>query len=240
MSKFKRNAPAVLSKLFENATGQVLTKTACKIQVPVRFSEVGLGQIGINTFTYGLFALILTETNEYSVFNVNALVELNPYKVIIVTIDEVDYHEFYFEADQVIIKTTDLVQRETLMYNVIDEFIFKGKVPWYVGYEDMGKIFDTARYHAGSKVGQNLEVIEFLAAMVSRSAADRTKYIRTVANSYQDVELDKLDFVALKSVFYSVNSTVNKLAGSYFNDGVTSALVNPTDKVEKIERILRT
>lgn len=238
MTKLHRDADLVLSNLVQNDAGQILTKVPCKIQVPVRFSEVGLGEIGISTYTYGMFPIIL-ESGQYAVCNVNAIMQLNPYKLSIVTIDEVDYHEFYFDSGDVVITTTDLLKRETLMYNVIDEFIFKGKIPWYVDYEDLGKLFDTAKYHAGSNVGQNLEVIEFIASMVSRSKEDRTKYIRSVGQTYKDFSLDRIDYVDLKSVFYSVNSTVNKLAGSYFNDGVASALVVPSTKVEKIESILR-
>lgn len=238
MAKYKRDAAHVLSHLVENPAGQILTKTACKIQVPVRFSEVGLGDIGINTYTYGLFSIIM-ETGEYAVCNVNAIVELNPFKLSITTIDEVDYHEFFFDKGDVVIKTTDLIKKETLLYNVFDEFIFKGKIPWYVEYEDLGKLFDTAKYHAGSNVGINLEVIEFIASMVSRSKQDRTQYIRLAGEQYKDFSLETIDYVALKSVFYSVNSTINKLAGSYMADGIVSALVIPTTRVEKIESILR-
>ena len=82
-------------------------------------------------------------------------------------------------------------------------------------------------------------MIEFIASMISRSKEDRTKYIRLFADSYDDVKLEKVDFVPLKSVFYSVSSTLNKIAGSYFTDGVTSALVQKSEKAEKIERIIR-
>ena len=238
MSKLKRVASIALSYLVENAAGQVLTKKACRIQIPARFTEIGLGEIGINTFSYGFFPIIF-DTDEYCVLNVCAMVELVPYKLLIVNIDEVDYYEFHFDAGQVVIKTTDLVKKETLMYNVFDEFVFKGKLPWYAEYEDVGKLFDTAKYHADSNVSQNVEVIEFIASMISRSKEDRTKYIRLFADSYDDVKLEKVDFVPLKSVFYSVSSTLNKIAGSYFTDGVTSALVQKSEKAEKIERIIR-
>ena len=238
MARYKRDAKNALSYLVENSAGQVLTKKNCKIQIPVRFAEIGLGEIGINTYSYGFFPIIF-DTNEYAVINACAMIALNPYKLTTVTIEDTDYYEFYFDAGQVVIKTTDLIKKETLMYNVFDEFIFKGKLPWYAEYEDVGKLFDTAFYHAGSKVAQNLEVIEFVASMISRSKNDRTKYLRTVAQSYADTKLGDVDFVPLKSVFYSVNSTLNKIAGSYFNDGVTSALVQPSEKVEKIETIIR-
>jgi hypothetical protein len=238
MSKYVRNAQAVLPKLVVNEGGQVITKANCKIQVPVRFSEIGLGQIGIDTFAYGLFPIIMEDGN-YALMNVTALVELDPFKLEIIEIDDVQYHEFSFEAGQVVIKTTNLLQKETLMYNILDELIFKGKIPWYVAYEDLGKIFDSAKKHAKSNVGNIPETIEFIAAMVCRSKEDRTKYIRTVANTYKDTSLSQISYVPLKSVFYAVNSTVNKLTGSYFSDGIVSALVNPTTKVEKIESILR-
>lgn len=238
MSKLKRDAQAVLSTLIHTPTGQVIAKENCKIQVPVRFSEVGLGQVGIQTFTYGLFPIIL-ESGAYSVCNVNAMIELDPFKTLVVTLDETDYHEFYFEPGSVIIKSTDLIQREALMFNVLDEFIFKGKIPWYVEYDDLGHLFDTAKYHANSNVAQNPEVIEFIAALVTRSKSDRTKYIRNVAQTYDDYRLDKIDYIPLSNVFYAVHNTVNKLAGSYFNDGVISALVTPSEGVEQIEKILR-
>lgn len=238
MPKLKRNPSLVLSQLVENASGQVLCKVPCKIQVPYRYSERGLGEVSIRTFTYGYFPIIL-ETGDYAVMNVCALVELDPYKVMITTIDEIDYHEFYFEANQVVIKSGDLVKNTDNIYNIVDEFIFKGKIPWYVEYEDLAKLFDTAKDHAGSNVGENQEVMEFIASMVARSKDDRSKYIREVMTAKADTSLDKIDYVALSSVFYSVKSTVNKIAGSYFSDGVVSALVNPSDKAEKIERILR-
>lgn len=235
---YKRNADKVLSNLVTSKSGQVLTKLPCSIEVPARFMDVGLGQIGVDTFVLGCFAIIL-EDNTYAVMNVNSLVELDPYKTETVKRDGVDYYQFSFEAKQVMIKTTSLVKRDTLMFNIFDEFDFKGKIPWYMGYEDLGKLFDTAKDYANSNVANNQEVIELLASMITRHKKDRSKYIRVSISNYKDINIANTEFVPLKSVFYSVNSTVNKLAGSYFADSVTSALVNPTEKVEKIESILR-
>lgn len=238
MSKYKRNPDLVKSMLVKNKSNQIFCKVDCKIQVPVRYSAVDLGQVGLDTYILGLFPIIL-DSGDYTVCNVNAFVELNPSKVSTVTIDDVEYHEFFFEKETVIIKNTSLVKRESLMYSMFSEFIFKGKIPWFVEYNDLGKLFDTADSHAGSKINKNLEVIEFIASLITRSKNDRSKYIRNTAKLYSDFTLDKLAYVPLSSIFYSVTNTVNKLSGSYFNDGVTSALVNPTTNVEKIEKILR-
>lgn len=239
MAKYKRDATQVLSHLKENQAGQVIAKSPMKIICPVRFSEIGLGQVGIDTYVYGLFALVL-DNGLYAVMNVNALIAIDPYKFSIVTIDEVDYHEFYFDAGDVVIKTVDVVRKEAIIFKVFNEFVFQGKVPWYVSYKDVGLLFSTAKKYAGSNVAQNPEVLEFVASMIARSKEDRTIPIREVAKSAQDFADSNIDYVALKSVFFTVKSTVNKLTGSYFKDGVTSALVNPTTSVDRLERILRT
>lgn len=238
MPKYVRKPEVVLQHLKTTSSGQVITNQACKIQVPARFMDIGLGQIGSETFVMGYFALIL-DTLEYTVCNVAAIVELNPSKTITVLIDDVLYYEFYFEPGSVVINTTDLLRRSKLMFNIIDEFIFKGKVPWYLEYEDLGKLFDTAKSHGDSNVGESLETIEFIASIVTRHINDRTKPIRQLITEYKDIQRDYLQYVGMNSVFYSVNSTMNRLSGSYFSDGVTSSLVIPTDKVSTIESILR-
>lgn len=238
MTKYRRNAESVLAQIHVNQAGQAIVKQPMTIMAPVRFTEIGLGQVGIDNYLYGLFAVIL-ETGEYSVMNVNALISIDPFKTLTTTIDEVEYHVFYFKEGDVLYKTIDLVQREAILFRVFDEFIFKGKVPWYVDSDDMGSLFATAAKHAGSRVANNPEVMEFIASLVTRSKKDRMKYLREVAETLKDFSAENTEFVPLKSIFYSVKSTVNKLTGSYFNDGVVSALVTPTTKTDKIESILR-
>ena len=238
MTKYVRDAQQVLAQLKENSAEQVIAKVPMKIMCPVRYSEIGLGQVGIDTYVYGLIAIIL-DSGVYTVMNACALIAIDPYKFTITTIDEVDYHEFYFEAGDVVIKTLNVVQQESIIFKVFNEFVFQGKIPWYVSYRDAGLLLSTAKQYAGSNAAQNPEVLEFIASMITRWKEDRTKLIREVATKSSDFLDSNLDYVGLKSVFYSVKSTVNKLTGSYFKDGVTSALVNPTDSSSKIEKILR-
>ena len=235
---YVRNAQKVLDGLSDLPGKPVIAKAAMTIQVPVRFREIELMQIGEATFVYGLFAMIL-DSGDYALCNINAFVELGAAPVEIITIDETSYYSFRYEPGQVVIKTKELVCRSSLIYKAIEEFVFKGKVPWYVGYEDMGKIFDTAEEHARTSAKILHPVVEFLAAYIARSKADRTKYLREIGQTYKDFEQGGLDWVPMRSVYWSAPGTVNKLAGAYFSDGVVSALVNPSERTEKIESILR-
>lgn len=240
MTKLKRDKDIVLKRLKKDKENRLFTTMACVIQIPVRWAEtnIKLGGVGLSNFAYGLFPVIFDD-GIYSVINICAYIELDPLKTTIKTIDETDYYEFYFEANQVLFKTTYLVKKDEVIYPILNELVFKGKVPWYVEYDDLGRLFDTAKKHANSNVGDNPEIMEFIASMVTRTTKDRSTYIRNQIKDYKELTPENVAYVPLKSVLYSVNSTVNKIAGSYFNEGVLSALVNPTQKAEKIEKILR-
>ena len=215
-----------------------MAKTGLTVQFPVRFREIGLAQVGASSFVFGLFAIIL-DSGEYALCNVNALIEMGPAAVDIVTIEGNPYYNFHYAAGQVVMQTKELVCRAPLIFKAIDEFVFKGKIPWYVDYDDMGKLFDTAKKHARTSADILPSVVEFMAAYIARSKNDRTKYLREVAKSPKDFDRKNMEWVPMKSVFWSAPGTVNKLAGAYFSQGVTSALVNPSERVEKIERVLR-
>lgn len=239
MSKLVRNADRVKQCLKELPDGQLLVTEACRIQIPMRFAQRGLAQIGLENFIYGAYALILEDGN-YSVSNINAMVKISPFKTLTVEIKGVPYYEFHFEANSILINTVHLLCQGDIIFNVFDEFMFKGNIPWYIGYEDLGKLFDTADYHAKTNVNANLEVIELIASMLGRNKEDRTKYYRSVIEKREELRTNPPAYVPLNSVFYSATNTMNKLAGSYFNDGIVSALVNPSTEVERIETLLRT
>jgi hypothetical protein len=35
-------------------------------------------------------------------------------------------------------------------FRIYDEFMSKGNIPWYMSYEDSGKMFETAGKHGGN------------------------------------------------------------------------------------------
>ena len=85
----------------------------------------------------------------------------------------------------------------------------------------------------------NPEVMELIASMVSRNQKNRLEYYRHTIQNRDELKTNPPLFVALRSVSDSATNTTNKLGGSYFEEGLTSALVNPTERVERIEDLLR-
>lgn len=238
IKKLIRDPKRVQAYLEELPDESLVCKKPVKIYVPARFAERGLAQIGMETYIVGIFAIVVDDVY-YGVSLVNAMMRIEPTSTLKIQIDGDDYYEFSFDAGSVVITSTQLVKTDVLVYRIYDEIISKGRVPWYLGYLELGKIFDTALYHAGANIGANQEVTELLVSMISRDEKDRTKYYRTAIKDLSELETNRPAFIPMRSVQYAPTNTTNKLAGSYFGDAVVSALVNPADRVERIESLLR-
>lgn len=237
-TEFVKDKQSVLKTLEERPDGSVRTKTGCKIFIPKRFIERGIAEIGSNNYSLGLFPIV-TNDNKYLFFNAIAFVYLEPSEFRTTIIDNEDFIEFRFEPNTTVIKSLHLVQKDTLVYSVFNEFISSGNIPWYINYDDAGALFDTSGSIAGSSIGANPETIEILIASISRQLKSKMSYFRTLVKTKADAVNIKPFYVPLKSVAYSATNTTNKLAGAYFDEGITSALINPTTKPDTIGTILR-
>jgi hypothetical protein len=158
-----------------------------------------------------------------------------------VLIEEDEYFEFEFERGATVIPLLDLVKTDSLVYKIYNEIIAGGHTPWYLSrdYALMALIFDTAKEHAGANIGQNHEVTELLISMVARNANNRNEYYRHAISSMGDLIANPPVMIPLRSVEFAASNTLNKLAGSYFSRGVVSALVSPTERLERLDRILQ-
>ena len=236
---YKRNPQAVKANFAVNKAKQVICKQPCTIQVPKSFFDAGLGQLGVDTKIYGLFPVIL-EDGQFSLVNTTAMFSISPTATTIKTINEVEYYEFSFAKDSVIFKTTGLLSDAKLIYSVFQAFFFMGKVPWYVSYDDHGRLLDTAPHFAGFGAVKNPEVVEFLTAMVARKANSLDdNFLRVLVKSYADTEVGKVEFVPMGSVVASVKSSLNKISAAYAQDGIISAIVSPGEDVGVVEKIVR-
>ena len=236
-SDFIHDKQAV-NKTFETLSdGSVITKNGCRIFIPKRFVEKGVAEIGSENYSLGLFPIV-NDDNKFTIVNAISFIYLKPNAFDTVVIDNEDYIQFTFNKNNVVIKTLSLVQKDTLVYNVFNEMISGGRIPWYFDYIDSAKLLDTASTIAGTSIGKNPELIEILIAIISRQKNNKMQFYRHSLTTKEGLK-NKPAIVPLKSVTYSATNTTNKLAGAYFDEGVTSALINPTTKPDSIGTILR-
>lgn len=229
VKNLKRDKEKVLSYFKETPSNSIIVTEDCYVQFPSRFIQRELGDIDIGVEVYGLFALVFNDT--YAVLNFASKVILNSNIIEYVQIDDVEYINVMFRKNDVMIINTNLVKKETVIFDILDEIIFKGKIPWYTTYDDLIKMLDTAKPYAGMNLN-NLMGAELLASMCGRCDKDRTKYYRTCSDS-------EIFYIGLRNVFYSATSTLTKLSGSYLNDGIKSALLSPTKDISELEKAVR-
>jgi hypothetical protein len=236
IKKLIRNPEKVHDCLVE-VDGKLIAKKEVKIYIPSRFAERSLAFIGADIDIVGIYAIVVEDTY-YGISLVNAMIRIEPTSTMKILINDEGYYEFTFEPGSTITPSVNLVKNNKLVYRIYDELIAKGRVPWYVGYTDLGKLFDTSKYHAGANIGTNHEVTELLVSIISRDSNDRHKYYRQVVQSIDDIVKKPPVYIPLRSVTYTATNTTNKLAGSYFQEGLVSALVSPSERKERIESIL--
>jgi hypothetical protein len=234
----RRDPSAVKACLHALPSGAVVTTAPCRIQIPERYVERGLAEIGIDTYIYAIYALLL-EDDTYAVSNCHSMLKINPFKLLKIKVGDVPYIEFHFLANSPIFHSTNVVRSNAHIFDIIDEFMFQGKIPWYMDYNDVGYLFDTAKTFAGSDVSSSLETIELLASMMARNKSNRVEYYRTSLSDDPRDSMTSPAYIPFKSVFYASTNTLNKLAGNYFQQGVVSALVTPTDHVQHLEQLIR-
>lgn len=236
-SVFIHDKPAVMQTLETLKDKSVITKTGCRIFIPKRFIEKGMAEIGSENYSIGLFPIV-TDDNKFLIINAISFIYLSPSAFDTVVIDNEDFIEFKFDKNTTVIKSLRLVQKDTLVYNQFNEMISSGKIPWYFDYINSATLFDTASTIAGTSIGKNPETIEILIATISRQSKNKMAYFRHSLTSKEALNVKPV-FVPLKSVSFSATNTTNKLAGAYFDEGITSALINPTTKPDTIGTILR-
>lgn len=238
ISKLTRNAELVHTYLKETPDGRLITTKECKIYIPQRYDAIGLASIGVETHIVGLFAMVFDD-KDYGVMCVNSMMRSQPTKTEKVKIGHTDYYELTIPAGGTVVADLNLVQRDLLVYYIYNEVISAGKIPWYLTYEDLGSIFDTAKEYANANIGSNREITEMIISQIARNSEDRSIFYRTTAAEPEQLKKKKPSYIPLRSVIFAATNTTNKLAGSYMQVGVVSALVTPSTEVERMESLLR-
>src|SRR6185312_2264851 len=165
--KLIHDAAKVQSHLRELPDERLVAVKPVKIYIPSRFAERNLATIGIETRICGI-AGVVVEDRYYGLFLVNAMMQIDPTSTLKVMVEEDEYYEFSFDAGATVMPTTQLVKQDTLVFRI---------------YDELGKLFDTAKTFAGANIGQNHEVTELLVSMIARDPSDRSKYYRQTVKS---------------------------------------------------------
>lgn len=236
-SEFHRDGDKVTASLKELGN-TLVTLTGCKVYFPVSFENYKLAAFdGSDIKVLGAFIIAL-EDKSYGLVNVNTKMSLTPSEVNTVPINGDMYYELVFDKGSTVSDNLECLKDDVLTYYIYNYFVGKGLVPWYFTYNDLCHLFDTADEYANAKVGSNPEIIGLMMSIITRDMKNRTIPYRQVVKTLNDT-VNPPVFIPISSIEFGATNTLNKLGGNYFDKGVASALVTPTESVELIESIIR-
>lgn len=237
ISKLIRS-PERLKKCLITKNNKVIAKEQVTIYIPEYFTRTGLADIGSDIYIVGIYAIV-DENGNYAISNTPAKMRIKPSFTRELKINDMDYLGFVFEPGSIVIDNTELYKSDTILYYIFNDILSKGRMPFQLSYDDIGEIFANAKEFTGSSIVEKWEIVGTMISMLARDPKNPDKQFREVIKTFKDVDNIKPYWSPIRSVQFMATNTMSKLAGSYFSDGMVSALTTETDKVEPIEAILR-
>ena len=225
----KRDKDFIKSKIYVK-DGKVYTKEKTIIEFPKWYENKELLDIQDVTYLYGVFAIIIDD--KYSVSLIPTLVNTTPIIIREVERENGTYIQFVYGKDDVLIDNTNVVKKDLLSYNLFENFFIYAKSPWFMAYEDLIRVMDNLFKYSNSNLGDNFVASELVTSFIARTKKDKCVFLRQDPNA-------EAEYVDLTNVYYSALSTLNKVAGNYFTEGLTSALVQKEVTPTKLENLVR-
>ena len=234
---FKRN-PELIKSYFRKVKDVTYTSANLRIIFSERFITKEFVFMGSTIRTISIFAIV-DDNNNYAISIAPIFVDLSPYNVSDVMINDVLNKVLYFNKDDIVIVNNTLVKTDSFIYDLFDEFYVKGNIPWFMGYEDVSDILLEAKKYAGSNVGENALTFEILASLVSRNKKNKFEFIRRSITSEKDVPDLNIEFIGLNNIYYSFDSTGARLFGGYYGSGVTTSMADPEKETTIMMDLIR-
>jgi hypothetical protein len=237
VTKLKRDKEA-LNKCVKIKDNVMYTLKKVYVMFPEKFIDKNMTKLGNTSLVTGVMAII-DENNNYATSIIAGRITMYPNEIHSMLVDNIPYIVLEIEKDNVFIPNMNIIKEASVVFDMYDLFILKGKIPWYLTYEDIPKIFKNLNKYTGSKAGDNILTYEILTAIISRDKNDIHKEYRSTLKSMNDLNTKQPTYVGLENIWYSYNTTVSKVVGNYMKLGIVSAINNKETKVDAIENILR-
>lgn len=233
----KRDPKLVGAAVVRAGDTYVATKPL-QVLFPERYAEHHLGQIGNEKFILGVYAIILPG-QAYAVSRAMTMVQMAPSNVRTIYIDDNAYTVFEFDPGNEVICNTHVVVDDTIPYYVSREMGEQGKVPSFLGYQDLALLFESAPRLCGVYQGGNESVTSLMFSSVARDPDDLSRSYAMAIDSLDQEAKKPYRIVPLSDVQYGTSNTTSKLMGANADLALTSALVNESTASEPIEELLR-
>lgn len=218
--------------LIKTDTKYIFNGDTCSINVPQRYQAYDVLNITDEVSTLGIFDISINE-KEYFKLVLPMIVTMKPSGQYTKKINEDPYFVFTFQKGDEFITDRTLIKQSFILFSMFKEFIVNGNFPYFLTYEELGRLFDRSQSLCDERLNAPHAIFEMIFAHLSRDARNPNIFYR-----HTDMKEPPL-YIGLKNVGYAPTSTTAKVIGSYLMEGLNSAIVNPATRNSEIENILR-
>lgn len=238
VKKLKRDPRVIVSGLKVQPDGKVVAVKDFHIVVPAIYLDRELAFLsGKDKKILGIFAAVVGDC--YSVIKIPNVFDITPLDYSRVTVDGAEYLDIFFPTGSVVFKTLDVLVNDALVYEIYDLFTDTDIDPWFLDALDRAALLDETRYYVNATYGANRSIMKVVWAFTMRQVKDKTQPFRLSLKTQADWDNLKPVYIPFKSVIYGPKTTTAKFNGAYFDLARTAALVNPSEKSDDMEKILR-
>lgn len=235
----KRNVKRIHDAIDYDSENSVMRATEeFSILFPSHWLNGKLGYVdGIYRVT-GLLTYVVG--NSYAVSLVPSMMPLTPTSTTEVKIGKLNYMVLSWEDGDVICPNTSLPSSKSLLYEIYNEIIAKGKQPAYFNYSNRANLLYSSKRFADVDLGGSQPLEAIFAANCIRSADDMTMALRETFETQEDYDNKEGVVIPFQNVSYGTTNATSRVLGSRLGQAMVTELVSDNDTNESIEDLLRT
>ena len=206
--------------------------------IPKIYENKGLFIRQDNVSTLGIFEMeIWTKAPKpiYKQLFIPAMITTMPMEVSSTVHRGQDCYVLEYVKNQPFMLNCDVIKQESLAGKLFSTFIELGNFPRAVRYNDLAFFFDYLQEVTGIKISIDHSIKEVIMSHLSREVSD-TSIKKRHGNLKKP---DEFEFIGLRAVSESPDSTTAKLYGSYYADGLNSALTTENKDRSDLEDLIR-
>lgn len=237
VSTFKRD-PERVKRAIARLGDKTIAKETLTITIPEYFTKRGLAEISSDIYIVAIYA-IHTEDGFYANSCVPSQMRTEPSKISKTKIGGLDYYVFTYEPGATIVASNKLKKNNQIAYPIFNDILGKGNIPWQMDYDDVCNILAHAKQFANTDLAENWAVMDVFVSLIARDPQAQELPYRQNLKSFEQLVENPPVWSVIRSVQLMASSTLNKLSGAYFSDGVVSSLITETERTSKVEEIYR-
>lgn len=234
--KLIRN-PKAIDKLIDKKGDRLIANTDLVIIFPQKFVDKHISTVGNVSKIVGIFIIVDPSTGKYALSIIPTRVLVTPSEISTFTANNEVYVVLHISKNTLLINSTKVIKDKSVAYELFELFFIQAKVPFYLGYNDLPKVFKNIKRYTGSNAANDDITFELLTAIISRDPSNPSKSVRETLKG--NVDDARPIYKGLKDIHYVISSNLAKITGSYFKTGLISVINNPATEVDKLESLVR-